>query len=820
MAAGLRKIYMLPVQRQTLLEPEKHSPEKSIRILIVDDNDAVRRGIRMLLESSQKFAICGEARDGIDAIKKASEFRPDAIIMDVTMPRLDGLQATRAIRQSHPETKVIIVSQNDPAVVGQQAAEVGADGYVAKSDLAQHLISTIEGNFSISDRTPVVSSAPVHRGMPFEAENANALLAAIVASSDDAIVSKNLDGTITSWNKSAERLFGYTAEEAVGKHITLIIPRERWNEEDSIIARLRRGERVDHFETIRRRKDGSTIELSLTISPVRDSTGRIIGASKVARDITQQKRAERALRESEERFRAIVETTPECVTLVARDGSLLQMNSSGLRMIGASCLEAVAGKSIYERIAPEDRDRFRIFNERVCAGEKSTLEFDIVTLDGQRRHMETHAAPLRISEGPVVQLAVMRDVTEQKCARERERRITAEVLAANAKFRAVFEQTTVFAGIMTKDGILIEANKLSLDACGFRAEDALGLPFWKTPWWRNFSESQEKIREATPRVAQGIPYREMLRYSSADGAERLVDFALYPIVDEYGTVLFLHPTGVDVTDIKSVGENYRKLSESLESEVLARTRELEERNADVLKQSEQLRDLSRQLVRAQDEERRHIARELHDSAGQTLAVLGVSVSQLANKMSHRAPGLAADASAIQELVRQLQREVRTTSYLLHPPLLDENGLYPALKWYVQGLVDRGVLDIHLEIAEAFGRLPGDMELLVFRLVQECLTNIHRHSGSGVACIRIRRDDNTVTAEIRDEGKGMSAEKLAGIQSGKSGVGIRGMRERLRHFHGQMTMESDCTGTKIVASIPLPHAVAGSDRKEEFLQAAP
>ena len=812
---------MLPAQRQPLLEPEKPSPEEPIRILIVDDNDAVRRGVRMLLESSQNFAICGEAVDGIDAIQKASKLRPDAIIMDVTMPRLDGIQAAKAIRQSLPETKIIIISQNDPAIVRQQAAEVAAHGCVAKSDLAQHLISTLEGNFKISDRTPVVSSVPVDpHGMTFEAEKANALLAAIVASSDDAIVSKNLDGTITSWNKSAERLFGYMAEEAVGKHITLIIPRERWDEENSIIARLRRGERVDHFETIRRRKDGSTIELSLTISPVRDSTGRIIGASKVARDITQQKRAERALRESEERFRAIVETTPECVTLLARDGSLLQMNSSGLRMIGASCLEAVAGKSIYEMIAPEDRDRFRIFNEGVCAGEKGSLEFDIVSLNGQRRDMETHSAPLRIAEGTIVQLAVMRDVTERKRAMERERRITAEALAANAKFRAVFEQTTVFAGITTKDGILIEANKLSLEACGFRSEDALGLPFWNTPWWRNFTESQEKIREATPQVAQGVPYREMLRYSWADGAERLVDFTLYPIVDEHGAVIFLHPTGVDVTDIKRVEENYRQLSERLESEVAARTRELEERNADVLMQSEQLRDLSRQLLRVQDEERRHIARELHDSAGQTLAVLGLSVAQLANKISHAAPELAVASKPIQELVQQLQREVRTTSYLLHPPLLDENGLSSALKWYVQGLVDRGVLDIHLEVSETFGRLPGDMELLVFRLVQECLTNIHRHSGSRAAFIRIGRDDNTVTAEIRDEGKGMSTEKLAGILSGKSGVGIRGMRERLRHFQGQMTIESDSTGTKIVASIPMPQAVGGSDRNEESLQTAP
>src|SRR5580700_7910168 len=127
-----------------------------------------------------------------------------------------------------------------------------------------------------------------------QAEEITGLLAAIVASSDDAIISKNLDGIITSWNNSAERIFGYTPEEAIGQHITLIIPPERHAEELSIIDRLRRGERVDHFHTVRRRKNGSLLHVSLTISPVRDSSGRVIGASKVARDITAQQQAEQA----------------------------------------------------------------------------------------------------------------------------------------------------------------------------------------------------------------------------------------------------------------------------------------------------------------------------------------------------------------------------------------------------------------------------------------------------------------------------------------------------------------------------------------------
>src|SRR6201993_578488 len=163
-----------------------------------------------------------------------------------------------------------------------------------------------------------------------QAEEATAYLAAIVSSSDDAILSKNLDGVIRSWNTSAERLFGYTAKEAIGKHITIIVPSDRRTEENNILSRFRRGERIDHFETVRMRKDGTTFDVSLTISPVKDSAGHVIGASNVARDISHLKRIERALRDSEERFRAIVETTPECVKLVGQDGALLHMNSSGL----------------------------------------------------------------------------------------------------------------------------------------------------------------------------------------------------------------------------------------------------------------------------------------------------------------------------------------------------------------------------------------------------------------------------------------------------------------------------------------------------------
>lgn len=259
-------------------------------------------------------------------------------------------------------------------------------------------------------------------------------------------------------------------------------------------------------------------------------------------------------------------------------------------------------------------------------------------------------------------------------------------------------------------------------------------------------------------------------------------------------------------------EQFRKLSETLDVEVRARTRALEQ-------QSQQVRELSWRLLRSQDEERRHIARELHDSAGQILTVLGINLAQLIQEAGRNAPKVAAKIEQIQETVQLLHREIRTTSYLLHPPLLDENGLYSAVSWYVQGLLERSGLDIRLDIPKDFGRLPRDVELVIFRFVQECLTNIHRHAESATALIRMVHESNLITIEIRDQGKGISPERLAEIQSRRSGVGIRGMRERLRQFDGTMNIESEGgSGTRVTATIPVPKATSSAgDGEPEPLQ---
>jgi signal transduction histidine kinase len=172
----------------------------------------------------------------------------------------------------------------------------------------------------------------------------------------------------------------------------------------------------------------------------------------------------------------------------------------------------------------------------------------------------------------------------------------------------------------------------------------------------------------------------------------------------------------------------------------------------------------------------------------------------------------ADLKETDQFVRQLSQEIRTMSYLLHPPLLDESGLPVALRWYAQGLAERSGLTIDVNIPDDLGRFPRQMELMMFRLVQECLTNIHRHSGSKTAEITVCREDEEVFLEVQDQGKGIPADRLASIQSQGGGVGIRGMRERIRRFQGRMDIGSNDSGTRITFRFPVRSLTPGSSEE--------
>ncbi len=219
---------------------------------------------------------------------------------------------------------------------------------------------------------------------------------------------------------------------------------------------------------------------------------------------------------------------------------------------------------------------------------------------------------------------------------------------------------------------------------------------------------------------------------------------------------------------------------------------------DIAARAAQLEQLSARLLNAQDEERRRLARELHDSAGQYLAGIQMNLSALLRPDSGIAAPTRARVSDSMDMARLCTSEIRTMSYLLHPPLLDETGLHSAISWYAEGFAERSGIRVDLEIPETLGRLPSDVETALFRVVQQSLANIHRHSGSSVAMIRIHADATAVNVEIRDQGRGMSPEVLAGFHSGTQllGVGMAGMRERIRGVGGVFDVQSSEKGVSI------------------------
>ena len=238
--------------------------------------------------------------------------------------------------------------------------------------------------------------------------------------------------------------------------------------------------------------------------------------------------------------------------------------------------------------------------------------------------------------------------------------------------------------------------------------------------------------------------------------------------------------------------------------VVDRTAELRERVAVTQRAEDSLRLLTARLLNIQDEERRRFARELHDSAGQLLTAMSMGlavVQQESDKLSTTAAHALSDAT---NLLQETLREIRTISHLMHPPLLDEAGLTSAIRWYAEGYAERSQIKVVLSLAEDFGRLSREMETALFRIVQESLTNIHRHSESKVAKITLLLSSNHVLLNIEDEGKGIPAHKLWEMQSESlNGVGLPGMRERVRQLGGEFELTSDSNGTKLSVRFPLP-----------------
>jgi len=283
-----------------------------------------------------------------------------------------------------------------------------------------------QGKMSSSSPTSATDTLAAAERAVIEGEKAQRRLAAIIESSEDAIASKDLNGIITSWNKSAERLFGYTAEEIIGQPVTLIIPPELHDDEPRILGKIRAGERIEHFQTVRVHKNGQLVDVSLTVSPIRDDKGNVVGAAKIVRDITRQKKLEEAAL----RLAAIVESSDDAIASKDLNGTITSWNRSAEKLFGYKP-EEIIGKPVTTIIPPELHHDETMILSKIRRGEKID-HFETIRLhkNGDRIEVSLTISPVKDDNGNVIGAAkIIRNITETNKI-ERALRTTEKLAAA------------------------------------------------------------------------------------------------------------------------------------------------------------------------------------------------------------------------------------------------------------------------------------------------------------------------------------------------------------------------------------------------------
>ena len=670
-----------------------------------------------------------------------------------------------------------------------------------------------------------------------------------------AIYTTDTEGRLTHYNPAAIKLSGRVPELGSDQWcVTWKLFRADGtpmpHSEYPMAMAVKAGRAARDAEIIAERPDGKRMWLHAYPTPLRDAQGRISGGINMLVDVTEQKRSEAALRASEERLRAIVNQGSIGVMQVDAAGSVTLVNRHWCEMLGYSEAELLQ-MNIADITDPRDLGPTLEAIRRLAEGGPDfVIEKRYRRRDGSILWASSSDSALR---GPAKEylgmVAFVVDISEQhrrqmiaegqKEAFERAAggapiNAVLEILARTAREQSVSTvMTAIFivddqgvrlrssasAGMpesyaRATDGFPIGAQFPSCGSAAHSGQAVIVPDVEQDPLW---SPYVHLAREYGFRACWSFPIRSF-------GGKTLGTFAVYhPDVREPDTrdldlVNLLADTAAVLIgrhkeaenrkraeeSLRESEERARSLADKLEAEVRVRTKELEERNAEIIEQTNHLRLLSNRLMQSQDDERRRIARELHDSAGQYLAALGMSIEAARRSTKEMPPKVAERLDEATEIVGRCSSEIRTLSHLLHPPLLEELGLASAIEWYVEGFASRSNMEVKLQIPPKLRRLDESIELALFRVLQECLTNIHRHSGSRTAIVKVEADEHQVKLEVIDQGKGIAQPLLDTkfTAPNRLGVGINGMRERLKGLDGRLEIHSTDLGTTARAVIPL------------------
>lgn len=494
------------------------------------------------------------------------------------------------------------------------------------------------------------------------------------------------------------------------------------------------------------------------------------------------------LQQSEAQFRTLANSIPQLTWMADADGSILWYSDRWYEYTGLS-KEETNGSTWKARVAPENKNAvLGAWDASIGAGEPFEMEFRLRGADGVYRWFLTQVTPIRDASGAIKHwFGARTNIHEQR------------------EIRRALEET---------QERLVLAHKAS--HCGsFDFDVATGVNFWSDELQRMYGflpgvfpgtheawldcvlPEDRAIAEEPFRSRGSNEFEAEFRIERRDNGEiRWINSRGRIRRDTAGRPVRIIGLHIDITRMKRAEEELKRAHDDLEARVLARTSEL--RIAE-----DRLRRLSGRLMQSQDDERRRIARELHDGLGQYLVASKMSLDLLSMTLSRDSRARERLADAAKQIETAIS-ETRTISHLLHPPLLDEVGLHSALVWYAEGFAKRSSIAVDVDIAPSIGRLPTDVETALFRVVQECLTNVHRHSASATASVRLFRvQGGDLTLEVSDEGVGIPANSpIPDSARPAPGVGLQGIRERVLQLRGKMDLISgEGKGTRVVVTLP-------------------
>jgi PAS domain S-box-containing protein len=490
-------------------------------------------------------------------------------------------------------------------------------------------------------------------------------------------------------------------------------------------------------------------------------TGR---TARVERLVAQRTRE---LHESEQRFRRLVDNAGDTFVLRTQEGKILDVNKHACESLGYSREELLS-----MTIADIDPDFARQNVERYS---KLPPDAYPVSFEGAQRRRDGTRFPVEIrltmlyADGQRLMLGLVRDISER-------RRLEQMLREGERKLSAILDQTFQFIGLLTPDGIMVEANKSALEFAGVTAAAVLNMPFWDTPWWSHSPELQQRLREAVKKAAQGEFVRMEVTHRAANGELHWIDFSLKPVKDETGKVVFLIPEGRDVTERKQV-------EEALNDE----------------------RRLLRTMLDMHERERKLIAYEIHDGLAQQL-VGAVYRFQSIEALRDRDPDAALELfDEALRLLREAMAETRRLISGLRPPILEDAGVVDALDYLITEQRQRGCPEIEFVHPDQFERLAPLLKSAIFRIVQECLTNACRYSQSQKIRIELGRSGDRVQVEVCDWGIGFDP-----AQVGSGHYGLQGIRQRAQVLGGSATIDAaPGRGTRVRVDLPLLHAENGA-----------